>query len=114
MFPEITVTELSEKLKSDEKFVLLDVRELDELALVKITDPRMENTPMSGLASNGLDALSEAVRAQEMPVYVLCHYGSRSMQVTGWLLQQGYKNVINVSGGIDAYARRVDPSIGFY
>ena len=114
MFPEITVTELSEKLKSDEKFVLLDVRELDELALVKITDPRMENTPMSGLASKGIDALSEAVRAQEMPVYVLCHHGSRSMQVTGWLLQQGYKNVINVSGGIDAYARKVDPSIGFY
>lgn len=114
MFPEITVTELSEKLKSVEKFILLDVRELDELALVKINDPRMENAPMSGLASKGLDALSEAVRAQEMPVYVLCHHGSRSMQVTGWLLQQGYKNVINVSGGIDAYARKVDPSIGFY
>ena len=31
MFPEITVTELGEKLKSDEKFILLDVRELSEL-----------------------------------------------------------------------------------
>jgi len=36
------------------------------------------------------------------------------MQVTGWLIQQGYKNVTNVSGGIDAYARQVDSSVGFY
>jgi rhodanese-related sulfurtransferase len=36
------------------------------------------------------------------------------MQVTGWLIQQGYKNVINVSGGIDAYARKVDSSVGLY
>ena len=51
---------------------------------------------------------------QEIPVYVLCHHGNRSMQVTGWLIQQGFKNVINVSGGIDAYARAVDSSVGFY
>ena len=47
-------------------------------------------------------------------MYVLCHHGNRSMQVTMWLAQQGYKNVINVSGGIDAYARQVDSSVGFY
>jgi rhodanese-related sulfurtransferase len=114
MFPEITVAELGAKLKSDEKFILLDVREPDELAVVKIEDPRMEVTPMSSLAREGANALSEAVRAQEVPVYVICHHGSRSMQVTGWLLQQGYKNIVNVAGGINAYARQVDPTIGFY
>jgi predicted sulfurtransferase len=31
-----------------------------------------------------------------------------------WLAQQGYKNVINVSGGINEYARKVDSSVGFY
>ncbi len=114
MFPEITVADLGEKIKSDEKFILLDVREPDELALVKINDSRLESLPMSRLAREGVDALSEAARSQEIPVYVMCHHGSRSMQVTGWLAQQGYKNVVNVSGGIDAYARKVDPSIGFY
>jgi adenylyltransferase/sulfurtransferase len=114
MFPEITVVELGNKLKSDEKFILLDVREPDELAVVKITDPRLEVTPMSSLAQEGTNALSEAVRAQDVPVYVICHHGSRSMQVTGWLLQQGYKNVVNVAGGINAYARQVDPTVGFY
>ena len=114
MFPEITVTELSEKLKSEEKFILLDVRELSELEYAKVEDSRLEITPMSRLASEGPAALSESVRAQEIPVYVMCHHGSRSAQVTMWLAQQGYKNVVNVRGGIDEYARRVDSSVGFY
>ncbi len=114
MFPEITVTELSEKLKSEEKFILLDVRELSELESAKIEDSRLEVTPMSRLASQGPAALSDAVRAQEIPVYVMCHHGSRSVQVTMWLAQQGYKNVVNVRGGIDEYAHKVDSSVGFY
>jgi rhodanese-related sulfurtransferase len=114
MFPEITVTELGEKLKSDEKFILLDVRELSELRYAKIADSRLEVTPMSRLSQEGIKALSEIVQAQEIPVYVLCHHGVRSAQVTIWLARQGYKNVTNVSGGIDAYARKVDSSVGFY
>ena len=64
MFPEITVTELGEKLRSDEKFILLDVRELSELEYAKITDSRLEVTPMSRLAGEGIAALSESARAQ--------------------------------------------------
>jgi rhodanese-related sulfurtransferase len=114
MLPEITVTELAAKLKSNEKFVLLDVRELTELEYAKITDDRLEVTPMSRLANEGPDALPDSVKSREVPVYIICHHGNRSMQVTGWLAQQGYKNVSNVSGGIDAYARQVDRSVGFY
>ena len=114
MYPEITVTELGEKLKSDEKFILLDVRELSELEHAKVTDSRLEVLPMSRLAREGAAVLSESIQFQEIPVYVLCHHGSRSMQVTMWLVQQGYKNVANVSGGINEYARKVDTSIGFY
>jgi rhodanese-related sulfurtransferase len=114
MYPEITVTELSEKLKSEEKFILLDVRELSELEHARIEDTRLEVTPMSRLSTEGPNALSENVRSQENPVYVLCHHGSRSVQVTMWLAQQGYKNIFNVRGGIDEYARSVDSSVGFY
>jgi rhodanese-related sulfurtransferase len=114
MHPEITVTELSEKLKSDDEFILLDVRELTELNYAKLTDSRLEVTPMSRLAQEGADALSESIHAQSAPVYVLCHHGNRSMQVTMWLMQQGWKNVFNVRGGIDAYARQVDRSVGLY
>ena len=114
MFPEITVTDLGEKLKSEEEFILLDVRELSELEQAKVTDSRLQVTPMSRLGQEGDNALSEAVQSQQIPVYILCHHGSRSMQVTGWLLQQGYKNVFNVRGVIDESARRVDAYVGFY
>jgi rhodanese-related sulfurtransferase len=114
MFPEITVTELGAKLKSDEEFILLDVRELSELERAKVTDSRLEVVPMSRLGSEGVAALSETARSQDIPVYVFCHHGNRSAQVTIWLVQQGYKNVFNVSGGIDAYARKVDTSVGLY
>jgi rhodanese-related sulfurtransferase len=114
MFPEITVTEFGDKLKSDEKFILLDVRELSELESAKIIDNRLEVAPMSRLAKEGLPLLSETVRLQTIPVYILCHHGNRSAQVTRWLAGQGFKNVVNISGGIDAYARKVDSSVGFY
>lgn len=114
MFPEITVAQLAEKLKSADKFILLDVRELSELNYAKLTDSRLEVTPMSRLAREGVSALSESARSQDAVIYVLCHHGNRSMQVTAWLAGQGWKNVFNVRGGIDAYARQVDQSVGLY
>ena len=114
MFPEITVIELAEKLKSEDEFILLDVRELVELNHAKLTDDRLEVTPMSRLAAEGTNALSESAQKQDSMIYVLCHHGNRSMQVTAWLGQQGWKNVVNVRGGIDAYARQVDQTVGLY
>ena len=114
MVPEITVTELAQKLKSKDSFILLDVRELHELEHAKIMDDRLEVTPMSDLANEGLDALSESAKSQSAEIYVLCHHGTRSAQVTVWLAQQGWSNIKSVQGGIDAYAQQVDQSVGFY
>jgi rhodanese-related sulfurtransferase len=114
MIPEITVNELSQKLKSDEKFILLDVRELNELDYARLTDSRLEVTPMSRLAREGTKALSESVQSQHATIYVLCHHGNRSGQVAAWLAQQGWQNVFSVRGGIDEYARKIDSSVGFY
>jgi len=114
MLPEITVTELAEKLKSEDPFILLDVREPHELNFAKVSDGRLEVTPMSRLAREGTKALSEAAQTQDTTIYVMCHHGNRSAQVTAWLAQQGWKNVFNVSGGIDEYARTIDQSVGFY
>lgn len=114
MIPEITVEELSEKLSSQEKFILLDVREPFELEQASLLDPRLEAVPMSRLAREGVNALSDAALDQAGTLYVLCHHGSRSAQVTGWLAAQGWKNVFSVRGGIDAYAQKIDHSVGFY
>ncbi|KDO54768.1 hypothetical protein CISIN_1g0224962mg, partial [Citrus sinensis] len=46
--------------------------------------------------------------------YVMCHHGMRSLQVAQWLQTQGFRRVFNVSGGIHAYATKVDPSIPTY
>jgi rhodanese-related sulfurtransferase len=112
--PEITVRELAEKLKSKEQFILLDVREPSELEQAKITDARLEVVPMSRLGSEGTNALSESARSKDAEIYVMCHHGSRSMQVTAWLVSQGWTNIHNVSGGIDAFAQLIDPTIGIY
>ena len=114
MIPEITVTDLSEKLKSRDSFILLDVREPHELGYAKLTDSRLDVTPMSRLAREGTKALSDSAQSQDSTIYVMCHHGNRSAQVTAWLAQQGWKNVFNVRGGIDEYARTVDPSVGIY
>jgi len=114
MLPEITVTELSEKLKSEDKFILLDVREPHELDFAKLTDSRLEVTPLSRLAREGINVLSESAKSKDSTIYVMCHHGNRSGQVTAWLAQQGWNNVFNVRGGIDEYARQIDQSVGFY
>ena len=114
MLPEISVTELSDKLNSEDKFILLDIREPHELNLAKVSDARLEVTPMSRLAREGTQALSDASQLQDATIYVMCHHGNRSARVTEWLAQQGWKNVFNVRGGIDAYAREIDNSVGIY
>lgn len=112
--PEIDVATLDEKLKSNDDFILLDVREADELLRAHIDDPRLVHTPMSGLAAGGTSALPEPAQSAERSVLVLCHHGSRSADVTAWLIQNGWTNVVNVRGGIDAYAKKIDASVGMY
>lgn len=112
--PEIDVQTLAQKLASGDSFILLDVREAWELDQAKITDARLQVTPMSRLAGEGLQALSEPARSRQAEIYVLCHHGVRSAQVAAWLAQQGWSRVFNVRGGIDEYAARIDRSVGFY
>lgn len=114
MIPEITVTELSRKLASEDEFVLLDVREPQELDAAKLTDSRLEVMPMSRLAREGEQALPTSANSKDATIYVMCHHGNRSGHVATWLIRQGWKNVFNVQGGIDEYARKIDKSVGMY
>lgn len=114
MIPEITVTDLAKKLESHDPFVLLDVREPHELNYARITDTRLEVTPLSRLANQGVEALPESAQSPDAEIYVMCHHGHRSSDVTRWLTAQGWRNVYNVRGGIDAYAKEVDKTVGSY
>ncbi len=112
--PQISVFDLAERIKTKKDLLMLDVRERDELHKARIEDERVFWIPLSELASKGADALPEKFKNKHQEIIIFCHHGSRSGQVVGWLKTQGWQNVLNMSGGIDAYAAYVEPEIGRY
>jgi rhodanese-related sulfurtransferase len=102
---EISVEEVARRLREEPDFVLLDVRDEDELQAAQIAGARW--IPMREI----LQRFSELDPAS--PIAVMCHYGGRSERVAGFLAARGF-DVANVEGGIDAYAERVDPSLARY
>ena len=112
--PEISVQDVAARVAANEEFILLDVREPDELAAAAIQDERVVNVPMSVLAQQQAGALPVEAQDKEADIVVFCHHGGRSGQVTAWLRGQGWKNVVNMEGGIDSWARNVDASVGRY
>jgi rhodanese-related sulfurtransferase len=44
----------------------------------------------------------------------ICHHGGRSAQVAYWLARQGFAEVYNLTGGVDAWARQVDRGMATY
>jgi rhodanese-related sulfurtransferase len=111
--PEVSVQDLSAKLTAGTAAILLDVRELHELQRASLGDSAVV-VPLSQLAAQQIAALPVAVQDKDAEIMVLCHHGVRSAQVTAWLLQQGWTNVLSVAGGIDAYAKEIDATVGMY
>lgn len=111
--PEISVWDLKEKMGT-ENFLILDIREELEIKRVKMNSGIIYYTPMSQLVKSGIKALPAEVQDQSKTIAVLCHHGIRSANVTLWLRNLGWNYSWSVAGGIDAYAREIDKSIGFY
>ena len=103
---DISVEELARRRSEGEHFVLLDVRESDELATVKLAWATW--IPMREIPARvgELDP--------ETPVAVMCHHGGRSERVAAFLSARGFADVVNVEGGIDAYAARIEPGLARY
>jgi rhodanese-related sulfurtransferase len=114
VIPEVTPVELSEWMQNRPDLLLLDVREPYEFPRARLNDERVAYAPMSELARKHLAAIPAAVQEKSKTVVVFCHHGFRSAQVAAWLMDLGWSSVFNLAGGIDAYARQVDPDIGFY
>lgn len=103
---DISVEELAQWRASEKNFVLLDVREPDEVQTAALEGAL--HIPMRQIPArlNEIDTGAQIV--------VLCHHGGRSERVAQFLAVQGFAKVYNVAGGIDAYAKRVDPTIPRY
>jgi rhodanese-related sulfurtransferase len=106
--------QLAEWLQSAQEFWLVDVREPYEWRLADLPSERMLRLPLSALSAQGTAALPEAILHQNTPLVVLCHAGERSRMVAAWLAANGWDQVYDLTGGLDAYARLVDPAIGRY
>lgn len=112
--PEITPLELAARMQNEPGLCLLDVRERYEFVRARLEDPRVFLAPLSELAQKQVEALPPQVLDRSAPLVVFCHLGQRSAQVVWWLRDLGWENVVNLAGGIDAYARQVDARIERY
>lgn len=91
---------------ADASPLLLDVREPWEFEICHIDGSI--NLPMSQIPQH-LDRLEDAPE-----IVVICHHGIRSLQVAGYLQQVHDGSLINLDGGVDAWAREVDPGMALY
>ena len=103
---EIDAASLNRMRQQGEPVSVLDVREPQELAICALADSL--HIPMNQVPGH-LERLPA-----DGPLVVLCHHGIRSMQVTRFLHHMGYTNAQNLAGGIDAWARDVEPGMARY
>ena len=101
-----TVHELKKRLEQNNPPTLLDVREEWEMARCRI--PGSTWIPMGQIMAR----VSELNKTSE--TVVICHHGIRSWQVAKFLERDGFPDVINLTGGIDAWAKEIDPAMPIY
>ena len=97
--PGIDVAEAANRLASDDPNgpLLVDVREADELAVVRVADALHVATSTFPEHAQELP--------KDRPLLIMCATGVRSAAVTGYLLRSGWTDVANVEGGITAWQR---------
>jgi rhodanese-related sulfurtransferase len=110
--PTISVEDFAQRLgeSGQEHLQLIDVREPAEAAIAAVPGftllPLSQYNDWAAKIHQQFDASRETI--------VMCHHGMRSAQMCQWLIDQGFTQVHNLVGGIDAYAQRVDPQIPRY
>jgi hydroxyacylglutathione hydrolase len=96
--PTIEVTEAERRLREDPSHpILLDVRETNEFEEFR--------APGAVLVPTSLFMTRVADLPADRPLMVVCHLGSRSAAVAGYLIRAGRSDVVNVAGGMDAWER---------
>lgn len=99
------VDALAQMITSQKPMLLLDVRTEDERDIVKL-DGSVR------FSSDDPEILDEVDRA--MPIVLYCHHGIRSRAAAEHVIRLGFREVYNVTGGIDAWSQKVDPKAPRY
>ena len=105
---EITVQDLQAARTANEEFLLLDVRNDDEVATASITGAK--HIPMREIPTR----FGEIDDWRDRRIIVHCHHGARSARVQAFLLEQGFKRVENLAGGIHQWSLEIDPTVPVY
>ena len=103
---QLSATDLKNKIQQEEKLFLLDVREPHEFKYAHIANSVL--IPLNQIPAR-LDELDP-----QQEIVVICHHGMRSQQAANYLFQSGYKNIANLTGGIDAWSCTCDSSVRRY
>jgi adenylyltransferase/sulfurtransferase len=103
--PQITVKELKARRDAGEDIFLLDVREPYEFQIAQIGGKLIPQNDVP-------QRLAEIPRNREIVVH--CRSGARSQKIAEFLKQSGYNDVVNVAGGILAWADEIDPTVQKY
>jgi adenylyltransferase/sulfurtransferase len=106
--PETSVADVAARLARREAFLLLDVREPHEIEIAAIEGST--RIPLAQLEAR----VAELVGWKERPIVVHCKTGGRSARGVRLLAELGFKDVVNLAGGIDLWSESVDPSLPRY
>jgi sulfur-carrier protein adenylyltransferase/sulfurtransferase len=106
--PEITATELKQRLDRGERLTIVDVREPYEWEIGNLGDYGARLIPMAELE----ERLDELDRDEE--IVLQCRSGSRSGNALKFLREQGFERLHNLKGGILAWSDEIDPSLPKY
>lgn len=105
--PEITATELKQRLDNGDDIQIVDVREANEVAVAKL--PNSIHIPLAQVVSRS----AEIDPSRETVVH--CKMGGRSARAIEALKRSGFTgNLLNLKGGITAWSNEVDPSVPRY
>lgn len=106
--PTITVEQLYQRMNNNDTFFLLDVRESHEVAICQL--PNSKHIPMN-LIPTYIDTIPDGI-----DIIVYCHHGIRSLAVATYLQHAGFcsKQLFNLEGGIDKWAKIIDKSLSRY
>jgi monothiol glutaredoxin len=102
---QLSAPELKAMIESGAPFELVDVRSDDERACAKIDGSRLLDQACH-------DSLLRLDR--NTPIVFQCHHGVRSQHAAEYFQREGFRNLFNLRGGIDAWSLLVDPSVPRY
>ena len=119
MVPQLPLSRFAEWLSSADAPsatlpIVLDVREPSEWQTASVRENGFTLLTISMRAIPAYLPELKATYGLEHPIACLCHHGMRSLQVASYLTQNGFANVVNLQGGIDAWSQQVDASVPRY